>query len=89
MDYTAFVCVGIAILCYAIGFCLKKANWIDDNYIPSILCASGAIFGLVAYFTGMEGFVAHDVMTALIIGVASGLSAVGANQVYKQATKGR
>ena len=50
----------------------------------AILCgAAGAVLGVVGLYV-MPEFPAGDVVTAVAVGIVSGLAATGVNQVYKQ-----
>ena len=73
----------IAIICYLIGIGVK-ASPLDDKYIPIIVGAVGGIIGTVAFLTGMPNFPANDVITAIAVGIVSGLASTGINQIYKQ-----
>ncbi len=55
--------------------------------IPLIAGAIGGILGLGLYFIAPEIIVADTWWVALIVGIASGLSAVGSNQIFKQIKK--
>lgn len=76
----------ITIICYlaAIGV---KASPIKEKFIPIIVGIVGAIFGLVAFLTKMPNFPADNFITALAVGIVSGLASTGINQIYKQLTK--
>lgn len=73
----------IVVICYLIGLGAKVAP-IDDKYIPLIVGIVGGIVGVVAFLTGMPEFPAHDIITAIAVGISSGLASTGVNQVYKQ-----
>ena len=47
-----------------------------------------ALLGLAGYYGGMVDFPATDPLTALAVGIVSGLAATGADQVAKQLKKG-
>ena len=57
------------------------------NLIPVWASILGIALGLLAYFFVPDSIVADNVLAAILQGLASGLVAVGVNQVYKQATK--
>ena len=63
-----------------------KATPLDNKWLPVIAGATGGILGIVATFV-MPDFTAKDPLTALAIGIISGLAATGAHQIYKQLTK--
>ena len=73
----------IAIICYLVGLGIK-ASPLDDKFIPIIVGVVGGIIGTVAYLTGMPNFPANDVITAIAVGIVSGLASTGVNQIYKQ-----
>lgn len=55
-----------------------------NRFLPVICGALGGILALVAYFC-LPGYIpAENVLEALAIGIVSGFSATGVNQVYKQ-----
>ena len=76
----------ISVICYLIGQGVKVSS-LDDKFIPIICGASGAVLGIVAFFIKMPDFPATDIITAIAVGIVSGLAATGANQIYKQLTK--
>ena len=76
----------IVVICYLIGE-MVKVSPVDNKYIPCVVGFFGGILGVVAFLTGMPDFPAADVLTAIAVGIVSGLAATGANQVIKQLTK--
>ncbi len=76
----------ISVICYLIGQGVKVSP-LEDKFIPIICGASGAALGIVAFFIKMPDFPATDIITAIAVGIVSGLAATGANQIYKQLTK--
>lgn len=75
--------VAIVVICYLIGIACKAADKIKDNFIPVIVGVCGGALGIVGMLT-IPDFPATDILNAIAVGIASGLAAVGANQVYKQ-----
>lgn len=63
-----------------------KATPLDNKWLPVIAGGFGGILGVVAMLV-MPEFPATDPLTAIAIGIVSGLAATGAHQVYKQLTK--
>ena len=63
-----------------------KATPLDNKWLPVIAGGFGGILGVVAMMV-MPEFPAADPLTAIAIGIVSGLAATGAHQVYKQLTK--
>lgn len=64
-----------------------KASKLDNRWLPLIAGLSGAVLGVVGMMT-MPGYPAKDYLTAIAVGIVSGLAATGINQVYKQLTAG-
>lgn len=60
-----------------------KATALDNKWIPVICGFCGGCLGVVALYV-MPEFPAVDILTAIAIGIVSGLAATGAHQVYKQ-----
>lgn len=81
-----FGIVGVAaitVICYLIGLSVKVLP-LDDKYIPVIVGICGAILGVIGYVSGMPDFPAQDMITAVAVGIVSGLAATGADQIKKQ-----
>lgn len=76
----------ITVICYLVGL-IAKALPLDDRYIPIVCGVCGAVLGLVGLYLGLPDFPAADPVTALAVGIVSGLAATGANQVFKQLGK--
>ena len=89
MDFTelGFVPVAaIVVLAFLVGLTWKKADRLNDKWIPIVCGVVGLILGVVGR-TVIEDFPATDPITAAAIGVVSGLAATGAHQIYKQFSK--
>lgn len=76
----------ITVICYLVGMGVK-ASPLKEKFIPIIVGIVGAIFGLVAFLTKMPNFPADNFITALAVGIVSGLASTGVNQVIKQLKK--
>ena len=91
MDYLELISVpAIAAVVYWIINIVKyavKDNETFKRFIPLISAAMGAVFGVVAYFAVPSIMPAQNVVVAIVIGGASGLTATGANQIIKQLKK--
>lgn len=83
MDFGIASVAGITAICYLVGFGLK-ASPVDNKWIP--LCAGicGGILGVVGFVTKMPDFPATDLITSVAVGIVSGLSATGVDQINKQ-----
>ena len=55
--------------------------------IPIIGCVIGIIAGIVCFYAFPSIISATNIWTAILIGGASGLSATGCNQIFKQMSK--
>lgn len=64
-----------------------KATPIEDKWLPVIAGAVGGVLGLAATVL-MPDYPAHDPLTAVAVGIVSGLAATGAHQIYKQVFAG-
>lgn len=73
---------GITVICY-LGGMIGKAAGLPGKWVP---CAVGILGGAlgVAGMHLMPAFPASDAITALAVGIVSGLAATGADQLYKQ-----
>ena len=80
------IVIPIAIICYVIGLGLKALKCINDACIPVLISICGGILGVIAMFT-MSSCPANDILTAIAIGIMSGLASTGSNQIYKQLNK--
>lgn len=73
----------ITAIAYLVGMAVK-ASKADNKWIPVICGVCGAILGALALGLGMPAFPAHDYITAVAVGVVSGLAATGINEIGKQ-----
>lgn len=85
MDFGVTGVVAITVICYLAAMAVK-ATEVDNKWLPVICGVIGAILGVVGMFY-MPGFPATDIITAVAIGIVSGLAATGADQVHKQLKK--
>ena len=92
MDNIGIANVGIAsvaaitVICYLAGL-IAKALPLDDRYIPIVCGVCGAVLGVAGLYLGLPDFPAGDPLTALAVGIVSGLAATGVNQAVKQLGK--
>lgn len=77
--------VGITVICYLAALAVK-ATPLDNKWLPVICGVLGGVLGLAGLFL-MADFPAGDYITAIAVGIVSGLAATGSNQVYKQLKK--
>ena len=77
----------ITVICYLVGLIVKAVPNMADKYIPICCGVAGAVLGLAGLYLGLPDFPAADPLTALAVGIVSGLAATGVNQVAKQLGK--
>ena len=79
----------LAAIVYTIIDIAKTALGGDERFkrfIPLIACILGAGCGVVAFYCVPGVMETENLLVALILGAASGLSATGTNQIAKQLT---
>ena len=91
MEYLNLISVpAIATAVYLLIEVLKKAFNNSEKFlrfIPLISLTIGVIAGIVCYFFIPSIIPAPNIVVAIIIGGASGLTATGTNQIVKQLSK--
>lgn len=85
MDFGIASVAGITVICYLAAMAVK-ATEVNNKWLPVICGVIGAVLGVVGMYY-MPGYPATDIITAIAIGIVSGLAATGADQVYKQLMK--
>ena len=85
MDFGIASVAAITVICYLVGQ-LVKVSPLDSKFVPVICGVVGAILGPVALVMGVPDFPAADYLTAVAVGIVSGLAATGVNQAVKQLT---
>lgn len=78
----------IAVICYLVGMGLKAWDAFDDRKIPVIMGVIGGVLGIVAYFLTPQLLPVDDILSSIAVGIVSGFTATGVNQIYKQSQKG-
>lgn len=63
-----------------------KATSMDNKWLPLICGLLGGFLGVAGLYV-MPDYPADNIITAIAVGIVSGLAATGANQVYKQLLK--
>ena len=90
MDYLSLISVpAIATAVYLLIEVLKKAFNNNEKFlrlIPLIALALGIVSGVICFYFVPSIIPATNVVVAIIIGGASGLTATGTNQIVKQLT---
>lgn len=79
----------VVVVCVFVGMFLKWLFNANDRLtaaIPWILAATGGILGIIAKFI-MPEYGDIDTLTAIAVGIVSGLASGGAYQIYHQYEK--
>ena len=71
----------IAIICFLVGEAVKLAP-INKDWIPVICGVVGGILGVLAMKL-MPEFPAHDILTAIAVGIVSGWASCGIYETWK------
>lgn len=74
---------GIVVICYLVGLIVKATPYDNNKLIPIVCGAAGGALGVAGMFL-MPDFPAADPITAVAVGIVSGLAATGADQIAKQ-----
>lgn len=85
MESSSFGIAGVAVItviCYLIGQTVKVSG-LDNKWIPVIVGVCGGMLGIVGMCL-MADFPARDGLTAVAVGIVSGLAATGVDQTGKQ-----
>lgn len=85
MDFGIASVAAITVICYLVGLIVKTTS-LDNKFIPAIVGLCGGFLGVAGLYLGLPDFPATDPLTALAVGIVSGLAATGINQVGKQLT---
>lgn len=78
--------IPIVVICYLAGLYCKANKKIADKYIPIIVGVVGGLIGIPAMYI-MADYPASDVITAIAVGIMSGLASTGVDQIRKQIKK--
>ena len=86
MDFGIASVAAIIVICY-LAAQVVKATALDNKWLPVICGVLGGALGAACLALNIPDFPATDYITAVAVGIVSGLAATGANQVYKQLSK--
>ena len=86
MDFGIAGVAAITVICFLAGQIIK-ATKLDNKWLPCIVGVVGAALGLVGLWV-MPDFPAQEPLTALAVGIVSGLASTGAHQIAKQLKEG-
>ena len=76
----------IVVISYMITETFKM--FINKKYLPIVAGISGGCLGVLSFVLEIDIMPANDIISALAIGIISGLAATGSNQILKQLKKG-
>ncbi len=86
MEYLGIAGVaGITVICYLAALGIKQTP-LANKWLPTICGALGGILGVAGMYI-MPDFPAADIITAVAVGIVSGLAATGTDQSVKQLKK--
>ena len=83
MDLGIANVAAITAICMVVGYGVKCSK-LDSKFIPLIVAIAGGIIGVIAFYIKMPDFPADNIITAIAVGIASGLAGTGVNQMFKQ-----
>ena len=87
MDFGIASVAAITVICYLAGLMVKASPWNNDQYIPIACGTVGGLLGILGLYLQLPDFPAADPLTALAVGIVSGLAATGIDQIGKQMNK--
>lgn len=82
MDFGMVSVAAITVICYLLAQAVKAAG-LDKKWLPVLCGGFGAGLGLLG-LVWMPDFPAAEPLSALAVGIVSGLAATGAHQIGKQ-----
>ena len=80
--------LSIVVIYYLIGMIVKQIRAIPDSLIPIIVGIAGGVIAIPGMYLIPE-FPASDIISAIAVGIVSGLASTGVNQAWKQTMKSR
>lgn len=82
MDFGIVGVAGITVICWLIGQIIK-ATGLDNKWIPCIVGVAGGLLGVAGLYI-IPDYPATEIITAVAVGIVSGMAATGADQIGKQ-----
>ena len=76
----------ITVIAFLAAECAKLTP-MPNEWLPALCGVVGALLGIVALYVSPTIMPATDVLSAIAVGIVSGLAATGAHQIGKQLTK--
>ena len=80
------IVLAIVVIAYLVGLGAKLAKRIPNEAIPVIVGVTGGVVGIAGLYV-MPDFPATDIISAISVGIVSGLASTGADQAIKQINK--
>ena len=80
--------LAIVVICYLIGMAAKQISAVPDGMIPVIVGVAGGIIAIPGMYL-IPNFPATDIISAIAVGIVSGLASTGVNQAYKQTIRAK
>lgn len=82
MDFGIAGVAGITVICYLLGQ-IVKAIGLPKKWIPCVVGVLGGLLGIAGLYI-MADFPAAEPITAVAVGIVSGLASTGVHQAVKQ-----
>lgn len=82
MDFGSITILAITVIAYLVGM-IARAVPLENKWIPCICGLCGAALGIAGLYI-IPDFPANNLIDAAAVGIASGLAATGADQIYRQ-----
>lgn len=87
MDFGIASVAAITAIAFLVGLAVKATN-VENKWIPVICAAVGGALGALG-MNIMPDYPATDYITAVAVGIVSGLAATGVNELYNHTIKGQ
>lgn len=84
MDFGIASVAAITVICYLVGLTVKATPYNNNALIPVVCGLVGGLLGVACLALAVPDFPASDPVTAVAVGIVSGLAATGVNQAAKQ-----
>ena len=84
MDFGIASVAAITVICYLVGLIVKATPYNNNAIIPVVCGLAGGLLGVACLALAVPDFPASDPVTAVAVGIVSGLAATGINQAAKQ-----
>lgn len=88
MDFGIASVAAITVIAFLVGLAAKNIPALENKWIPVICAVVGGVLGAVG-MNVMPDFPATEYITAVAVGIVSGLAATGVNELYNHTIKGQ